>query len=283
MLNLLATFNEPSFVGFPVDPAATQRAFEVANALFLLSTVLLILLMLTSFTLLMLFGGDDLLPRVGRIIVVLIKWLCGTLFASCARGKNIVRSAEARISKRITVRPTRANPTVDFDGQSILNEETESSSMSASDAEMASTPTTGSDGGDSFDDDVALPPTLRKPGRLEVRRRSTLRELMSQLQEAAAPAPPNPNPNPEPAPVKEKKNRRPLVMKERKGAIAEDAAKEMRARATQHDRLYGDWLSMRDVSTGQRFYHNELSGESQWHAPSRRVMMQVNPRYSQQM
>jgi hypothetical protein len=287
VLNLLATLNEPSFVGFAVDSITTQRAFEVANALFLLSTVLLILIMLTSFVLLMLFGGDDLLPRVGRIVAVLLKWLCGVLFASCARGKNIVRSAEARISARISVRPTsRANPAVGVDGQCILVDETESSASAQSDAETAAATTSESEGdGDSFDDGAALPPTprtlalARKSRRSDVRRRSSLRELMSQLQEAAAPAP-----NPEPALAKEKNRNRRLSVrtKAKNGAIREDTAKEMRVRATQHDRLYGDWLSMRDVRTGQRFYHNERTGESQWHAPSRAVM-QVNPRYSQQV
>ena len=36
----------------------------------------------------------------------------------------------------------------------------------------------------------------------------------------------------------------------------------------QHDRLFGDWVSMRDPISGQRFYHNERSDVSQWHAPS---------------
>jgi hypothetical protein len=123
--------------------------------------------------LLMLFGGDDLLPRVGRIVAVLLKWLCGVLFASCARGKNIVRSAEARISARISVRPTsRANPAVGVDGQCILVDETESSASAQSDAETAAATTSESDGdGDSFDDGAALPPTPRTLA-LELARRA---------------------------------------------------------------------------------------------------------------
>ena len=72
--------------------------------------------------------------------------------------------------------------------------------------------------------------------------------------------------------TKKKTRKKKVKLAPKRGAIETSAAEEMRVRATQHDRLHGDWLSMRDAISGRRFYHNERTNASQWHAPSSNVV-----------
>ena len=244
-LNLLSTVDSKAFTGFAVDREFVHGAFVAANVAFLGATCLLIAMMLCAFVLLLLFGGDDLLPRVFRVICAFNRWICSQLCGLChgSDGSEI--------------------PAAGVPMQEVLDEDEEEEDEEDED-------------GDDFGEPVVLPP---KPEAMPRRRQSSLHQLLGSLQEAAKPQPP--------AALRAKPLIRGVVFhhhstsEEKKpswdrsqrgkamGVIAEHDAKTMIANGRQHDRMYGGWVSMRDAESRRRFYHNEHTGVSQWHPPSR--------------
>ena len=267
-LNLLATVDEPSFTGFNVDRSSVHRAFIAANVAFLCATCLLIAMMLLAFVLLLLFGGDDMLPRICRVSCVLNRWLCEQF---CARYCSREDDVEAE-----RVEEKEAEPVQVFQPQEHVEEEVEEEESDD----------------DVFDYGAPLPLPLPPPPPTSLRRKSTLFDLLGSLRVAAKPQPagaPLPQqadaaffamfedsmrriPSTKDVTTKKKTRKKKVKLAPKRGAIETSAAEEMRVRATQHDRLHGDWLSMRDAISGRRFYHNERTNASQWHAPSSNVV-----------
>jgi hypothetical protein len=275
-LNLLATLNEPSFVGFAVDPDHMEMAFSCMNAIFLIAALLLVLLMTTSFVMLLLFGGDDLIPRVSRVVCVVTRWLCAITAASCCATQE--EDGDAATTEMAVVPPPQQGAGITAAAHVPSPSPSPSSSRSTSDDSGSSSDDSVTEETHSADEDDEMSEladlgAFAMPAPKRSGRRSTASSFLQLAASIAAAATPTPQPASEGVAAsqqtREKKKSRHAL---RAGIIAPAAAQQMRAEAHQHDRVDGEWLSMRDKSSGERFYHNERTGESQWHAPSRTII-----------